>query len=278
MAERRKKLRRRGILIYCTLPFIQWFGFYRMYKVKDFKPLLISNYLVEVWVQSLPCILISAATNAETRFMPLSSLQSFQLAINALNLIECAMEGLMIYVETRSLKAMRDRQEVPTKYFVECSEEDKRDSYYQKNRGFTFVALIAFIIALVFVKKSVPERECPPTYGFDESQTVCLPCSRSHCIECGSIYSSCSQCERGFHPDERARCIPCDSRGICQECDRYGSCTMCLAGYRVRLGTCDICEAAGEGCLTCADDNKCSACATGYYMDQFDRQCRRCDS
>lgn len=69
MSDRRKKLRRRGILVYCTLPIIQWFGFYRIYKVKDFTKFLIANYMVEVFFQSLPCILISASTNESIKFV-----------------------------------------------------------------------------------------------------------------------------------------------------------------------------------------------------------------
>lgn len=106
-------------------------------------------------------------------------------------------------VEQRNLKEMRNKQEVPPQYYVEISEEEKRDKYYQKNRAISFLFMIIFIVILIFCKKSIPERVCPPTYGFDSSSAVCYPCQHSKCIECSYKYDACSTCQRGFHPNVR---------------------------------------------------------------------------
>lgn len=43
---------------------MQWFGFYRLYLVKDFKHVLILNYTLEALFQSLPLLIIGGHPNA----------------------------------------------------------------------------------------------------------------------------------------------------------------------------------------------------------------------
>jgi hypothetical protein len=53
-----------GLFFYLTLPIIMWFGHLRLYSVKDFLNLLMINYIVEFFYQSLPLTIIAQTTNA----------------------------------------------------------------------------------------------------------------------------------------------------------------------------------------------------------------------
>ena len=68
---------------------------------------------------------------------------------------------------------MAIKQEVPPQYYLEISEEEKRDKYYQKNRAISFLFVILFIVIMIFCKKQIPDRVCPLNYGFDSSNAVC---------------------------------------------------------------------------------------------------------
>lgn len=55
---RKAQLKDRGSTFYLSLPMMLWFGLYRFYPTKDFMNLLVTNFVVELLLQSLPLTLI----------------------------------------------------------------------------------------------------------------------------------------------------------------------------------------------------------------------------
>ncbi len=59
----KSKIQCQGLILYLSYPFMLWFGFYRLFSVKDFTAVVFTSYCLELVFQSVPLVFIQGINN-----------------------------------------------------------------------------------------------------------------------------------------------------------------------------------------------------------------------
>ena len=126
------------------------------------------------------------------------------------------------------------------------------------------------------------------TSGEDGRCTICQEgyfLEENRCISCHEKVKNCSQCSqdlanfrcfgcrKGFFVTTKGDCKPCEAD--CERCDSVG-CISCKEQHFVDKSDfqCKICTL--PNCFICENNEKCSSCLLGFYVDPISRKCVDC--
>ena len=98
------------------------------------------------------------------------------------------------------------------------------------------------------------QSSCLVGYAADPTSNTCLSCG-SGCLYCSAQNKICSLCQSGYlFQTDLIECIP-----------------FCYVGeYAAPNNTCLACSA---NCSQCANSSYCTACTSGYYLDNTTNTC-----
>ncbi|CDW73731.1 protein serine threonine [Stylonychia lemnae] len=268
--------------LYASYPFMLWFGFYRVYKPKDFQSTIFLGYFYELFFSLIPIIFIQQTTNNTLKVKTMNRLQNYSLAIQILVILEIFLEFLIIYCEYQRIQKLR-KEGMDNTYEVQpLNEEEKRHRNFKHS---VFISALAFSTFFFFIGLGMDNlngRKCTSGQGIKNG--VCLDCLDFNCKSCGSDANVCQSCYDGFYNID-GQCQKCDPDSYCAQCDNNGVCLKCAHAHVLTQGKCLSCT-RDVGCAEC-DNLGCKQCLDGYYMNAEKRciacsstmhNCQKCDS
>lgn len=89
-----------GLLLYLSYPTMLYFGFYRLYKPKDFKFTIYAGYFVEMFLALIPIVFIQQTNNTTMKDKTMNELQNYSLAIQILVIFEIFFQNFINYCES----------------------------------------------------------------------------------------------------------------------------------------------------------------------------------
>lgn len=107
-------------------------------------------------------------TNKEIRFQEWNSLQSYQLALNVINLVEILVEFMVLMKENRDQMDLRNQGTGRLENYNEANEETKRKQNFKRNCILSSATLVSFGIILVGALLAIERKRCPPGFGLDK--------------------------------------------------------------------------------------------------------------
>ena len=151
-----------GLIMYLCYPFMLWFGFYRMYAVKDFPILIFINYCFEFFLQNIPLVFVQGTNNATLKhYYDPSQLNKYTLGLTIVSMFEIFLNAVLMVMEIIATNKMRNAatgKNVNLTKYEALSEEKRRIKNYRKTVIVSAVMFVAFVMVISIGSTKIPNR------------------------------------------------------------------------------------------------------------------------